>query len=156
MCLDSDDLISPYYIGEGIEFLDKYSEFNLFYGAAKFLYDNGEEVNWNARPYSYKALLLTNMIYCAHIFRRSDYEKTSGFDESMRGYEDWEFLVRLLDNKSNVYKTKNTVFYYRRHKDSLDHEVRNNMNRYLLDIFNKNMDKYKENNLRIILREKAN
>ena len=43
MCLDSDDLISPYYIGEGVEFLDKYKDFSLFYGTAKFFYDNGKE-----------------------------------------------------------------------------------------------------------------
>lgn len=155
MCLDSDDLISPYYIGEGVEFLDKYKDFSLFYGTAKFFYDNGKETDWNARPYSYKALLLTNMIYCAHIFRRSDYDKTTGFDESMRGFEDWEFLVRLLDNNSNVYKTNNTVFYYRRHQDSLDHEVKDRRSEFLLTIFEKNKEKYVKNNIMVMKKGQA-
>ena len=157
MCLDSDDLISPYYIGEGIEFLEKYNEFSIFYGKAKFLYeDDGSEVEWKLRPYSYQALLISNMIYCSHIFRRNEYDKTRGYDESMYGFQDWEFLVQLLDNDSNVYMTNNTVFYYRRHKDSMDYEIKNQKNMYLLAIFEKNKEKYIKNNIMVVRKQSAN
>lgn len=157
MCLDSDDLISPYYIGEGIEFLEKYNEFSIFYGKAKFLYEeDGSEVEWKLRPYSYQALLISNMIYCSHIFRRNEYDKTRGYDESMYGFQDWEFLVQLLDNDSNVYMTNNTVFYYRRHKDSMDYEIKNQRNRYLLAIFEKNKEKYIKNKIMVVRKQSVN
>lgn len=155
LCLDSDDLISPYYIKKGVEFLEKNKNFSLFYANANFLYDeDGEEKKWNLPPYCYKSLLTGNMIYCSHIFRRSEYNKTRGYDEEMYGFQDWEFLVQLLNNRSNVYRDDETMFYYRRHKDSMDYEVKDKKMRYLLYIYEKNKEKFHENNLEIRVREK--
>lgn len=155
LCLDSDDLISPYYIKKGVEFLERYKNFSIFYANANFLYENGEEKKWDMVPYSYKSLLLNNMIYCSHIFKRSDYEKTNGYDEDIYGFQDWEFLVQLLDSKSNVYKDNETMFYYRRHSDSMDYAVKDKRGKYLFYIYNKNKEKYHENNLKIEVK-KAN
>lgn len=154
LCLDSDDLISPYYIKKGIEFLEKYKNFSIFYANANFLYEDGEEKKWDIAPYCYGTLLLSNMIYCSHIFRRSDYDKTKGYDEEMDGFEDWEFLVQLLNNGSNVYKDSETMFYYRRYDGSRDYKVKKNRAKYLLYIYNKNQEKYHENNLKVKVREK--
>lgn len=153
LCLDSDDLISPYYIKKGVEFLEKNKNFSLFYANANFLYDeDGEEKKWNLPPYCYKSLLTGNMIYCSHIFRRSEYNKTRGYDEEMYGFQDWEFLVQLLNNRSNVYRDDETMFYYRRHKDSMDYEVKDKKMRYLLYIYEKNKEKFHENNLEVRVR----
>ena len=42
----------------------------------------------------------------------------------MRGYEDWDFLIRLLYKNDNVYRTDDIVFYYRRHEGSIDSTVK--------------------------------
>lgn len=153
LCLDSDDLISPYYVKEGVEFLEKYKDFSIFYARAKFLYDDGTEKEWQLRPYSYKSLLLCNMIYCSHIFRRDEYNRTNGYDEKIYGFQDWDFLVQLLNNNSNVYMSNNIGFYYRRHEDSMDYQVKNKRTKYLLYIYNKNKEKYHKNNIRIEIKK---
>ena len=147
LCLDSDDKVSPTYIENGVKFLDKYDEFVLYYGRCNFFYDDGKEIEWDMRPYSYKALLKCNIIYCSHIFRRTAYNISGGYDEKLGGYEDWEFLIRLLNNTSNVYRCNDIVFYYRRHLDSRDHQAKLNYKKYLVEIFKKNKSKFESNNL---------
>ena len=150
LCLDSDDKISPTYIENAINFLNEHDEFSIYYGEAKFFYDDGGEVEWNLPPFDYKTLLKgKNMIYCSHIFRRSDFNKTDGYDEELAGYEDWEFLIRLLDVCGEVHKTNETVFFYRRHEDSRDHIAKKKAKKYYSYIFNKNKKIYEKNNLTI-------
>jgi hypothetical protein len=56
----------------------------------------------------------------------------------MRGYEDWEFLVRLLSDNRKIYMTDDVVFYYRRHDNSRDSIASKDTKRYKEYIINKN------------------
>ena len=38
-----------------------------------------------------------------------------GFDEDMKGYEDWEMFIRLLYHNDNVYQYPEIMFFYRWH-----------------------------------------
>ena len=119
-CLDSDDIIDENYFSMGVEFLDSNPDYSVFYGNAKFLYDDGTTKDWNLPEYSYTRLLRGNIIYCSFLYRRPDYERTDGYDETMKGFEDWDFLIRLLKNAGKVYRSKSVLFYYRRHEGSMD------------------------------------
>jgi cellulose synthase/poly-beta-1,6-N-acetylglucosamine synthase-like glycosyltransferase len=68
----------------------------------------------------------------------------------MKGFEDWDFLIRLLKNAGKVYKSKSVLFYYRRHEKSLDKTYNRGDNRIkMIDyIFNKNKDIYEENEIK--------
>ena len=138
LCLDPDDKISPTYIENGIKYLDENKDCTLYYGKAKMFYDDGTEKDWNLPPFDYKKLIFNNHIYSAFIYRKKDYELIGGYDEVMSGYEDWEFLIRLLSNNKKVYMTNDVVFYYRRHEGSMDSKVRNDMGKYRIYIHNKN------------------
>jgi len=61
----------------------------------------------------------------------------------MRGYEDWDFLIRLLYKNDNVYRTDDIVFYYRRHTDSMDFRAKKNVKLYKKYIMAKNNEIYK-------------
>ncbi len=140
LCLDPDDKISPTYIENGIKYLDKHDDCTLYYGKAKMFYDDGNEHDWNLPKYNYKQLVYCNCIYSSFIYRKSDYEKTGGYDEEMNGYEDWEFLIRLLSDGKKVHMTDDIVFYYRRHKGSMDSTASKNMVAYRNYIINKNKE----------------
>lgn len=124
LCLDSDDIISPFYLDNAIKFLDENQDYTVYYGKAKMFYENdlSKAFYWNLIDYNYKILLMRNMIYSAIIWRKKDYTPNDDkwYDESMGGYEDWEFLIRLLYGNKKVYRTDDIVFYYRRHKGSRD------------------------------------
>ena len=138
LCLDPDDKISPTYIENAIKYLNEHEDVTLYYGKAKMFYDNGNEEDWNLPKYSYEQLIYSNCIYSAFVYRRKDYERIGGYDEGMRGYEDWEFLVRLLSDNKKIYMTDDVVFYYRRHDDSKDSIASKDTKMYKRYIINKN------------------
>ena len=121
-CLDSDDVIDEKYFELGVAYLDEHPECSVFYGNAKLLYGERTTKEWKLPEYEYKKMLRGNMIYCSFLYRRSDYDKTDGYDETMKGYEDWEFLIRLLQGAGSVHKCDDVLFYYRRRPDSRDKE----------------------------------
>jgi hypothetical protein len=82
------------------------------------------------------------------MFRKSDWEKVSGYDESMKqGFEDWEFYIRLLSSGGFAYVIPEVLFNYRIRKNSTT--VRANKIKYDLRrlIFNKHQNLYHEHHL---------
>lgn len=116
--LDSDDLIASSYIEKAVGYLSNHPEITLVYCRAKFFGDRNEE--WLLPDYNYETLLYRNLIFCSCIYRRSDYDKTEGYNTNMsRGLEDWDFLLSLLTKESSVYKIPEVLFFYRKHGNSM-------------------------------------
>lgn len=144
LCLDSDDKISTAYIECAVRYLNKHPETSLFYGNALMFYDDGKMNFWKLPKFSYSSIFKMNTIYCSSVYRRKDYERVGGYDETMKAYEDWEFLIRLLHNNDNVYRTDDIVFYYRRHDDSMDANAKKDVVKYKEYIIEKNKRIYDE------------
>lgn len=111
--LDADDIIHRDYLKSAILHFEKYPKTKLVYcQAQRFGLLNGK---WPLKQYSYKTLLIQNVIFCSAIFRKSDfYAFTSGYDENMlNGYEDWDFWLQLIDKEDIIYQLKEEFFYYR-------------------------------------------
>lgn len=140
MCLDPDDKISSTYIENGIKYLDEHDDCTLYYGRAKMFWDDGTEKEWNLDNFDYKLLIRCNHIYSSFIYRKEDFNRVGGYDEYMNGYEDWEFLIRLLYGGKKVHMTDDVVFYYRRHNGSMDNSASKNLERYKRYIYNKNKE----------------
>lgn len=110
--LDSDDIIAPDYLEEAIRVFEEASQTKLVYcWGVLFGYRTGP---WNVYYKDYKSLLRDNSIFCSAVFRREDALSVGGYDEQMLyGYEDWEFLIRFLDDDSRVYQIPRPLFHYR-------------------------------------------
>lgn len=115
--LDSDDLLSERYLSEAVPYMEGHPECKLVYplvesfGAKTGLYVLGE--------YSYEKELLTNCIVCSAVFRRADYDNTSGYNINMKeGLEDWDFWLSLLSENDIVKRLDITGLYYRLSDDS--------------------------------------
>jgi len=116
--LDSDDLIGPTYTGKAVAYLEQHPEIKLVYCRAKFFGDRNDE--WILPAYNYDLLLYKNHIFCSCIYRRSDYDKTSGYNPNMLyGWEDWDFLLSLLEKNNKVYQIPEILFFYRKHGNSM-------------------------------------
>lgn len=140
--LDGDDLIAESYLSKASEILDGDPEVKVVYSFARFF--GSRKGVWRLREYSYPKLLLGNQIFCSCMYRREDYERTGGYDENLRVYEDWDFLIRLLYGNGRVERIPEVMFFYRARQGSLTNSQDSSKRclearRY---IFKKNIDIY--------------
>jgi len=113
--LDSDDLISKDYLTEAVGIFEANPATKLvcceveLFGEAS----GDASVLWKLPKYSFDELLFICMIFTA-MYKRSDYDKTSGYNQNMKeGMEDWDFWLSLLTNDDLVYQIPKVHFYYR-------------------------------------------
>lgn len=139
--LDSDDLISKRYVSEAVEIMERDSGVKLVYcRAKKFGYTNKI---WRLEKYSFPDLLIDNMIFNAALYRREDFYKTRGYDETMRsGREDWEFWIELLKGGGDVHMINAVHFFYRTHKKSHNRLANQNIEQIRKYVYNRHKELY--------------
>lgn len=118
--LDADDIIAPSYAEKAIEYLEIHSECKLIYCKAEYF---GElKGKMDLPDYSFQSLLRGNMIFCSCIYRKSDFDRTIGYNPNMKKmHEDWDFLLSLLNEHDTVYCIPETLFFYRQTSSSRNH-----------------------------------
>lgn len=131
--LDSDDLIDEDYVRQAIEVLNNNPEIGIVYCKAdKFGEYNGE---WDLPPYSISNMLTHNCIFVTSMFRKEDWVRIGGFDETMRyGIEDYDFWLSIIELGRSVYQIPKILFHYRIQKESrstlLDGNIEKNIIMY--------------------------
>lgn len=115
LCLDADDLIAPTYIQKCVAVLDSRPEVKLVYSRAKFF--GAVEGDWDFPPYSFKTLLMVNLIYASAIMRKSDFDKCGPYDERLGFYEDWNLWINMLKDGGDVVLLSEQLFFYRKRYD---------------------------------------
>ena len=69
---------------------------------------------WKLPPYSFSELLLHNMIFISSLFRKADWSRAGGFDESAEfGREDHIFWLTLAASGASVHQIPEILFHYR-------------------------------------------
>ncbi|MGY5355745.1 glycosyltransferase family 2 protein [Wenyingzhuangia sp. IMCC45467] len=116
--LDADDMIGSTYVEDAIGFFKENTNYSVVYCNARY-FGKKEDV-MDLKKYSYKQLLKENCIFCSAFFKKSEYNTTKGYDPNLiYGYEDWEFWIQLLNEKSKVHKIEKELFYYRQTENSM-------------------------------------
>jgi len=124
--LDADDKIGHNYIAKALQSYNSNPEISLVYSDADFF--GIKQGKWYLRPYSYKELLKSNMIFCSSVFKKKDFEKIGGYDEQLkRGYEDWDLYLRLLGPDSVICKLNEVHFHYRIKHQSMLKDISTNI-----------------------------
>lgn len=157
--LDSDDLILPQYAQLAMEWFERFPETKLVYCQAKKF--GVENKFWELPDYSWDKFIFNNSIFCSCVYRRSDYDKTSGYNESMKvGFEDWDFLLNLLNKEDVVYQIPEVLFLYRvKHVSMTSSDVSANKEALAWQIIDNHKDIYREylfNRMAVINHEKVN
>ena len=120
--LDSDDLIEPAYIEKAIKYYIENPNTKLVYSEADRFYEKNE--SWNLPEYKYENEIWVNSIFCSAIYKRSDYDKTIGYNPNMKGgLEDWDFWLSLLNKNDHVYRIPEVLFHYRFKENSMLTEI---------------------------------
>jgi len=112
--LDADDKIGPEYLELGSKFLDSNPETGIVYCKANFFdHKSGE---WDLGLFDIKTMLQNNQIFSCALYRKCDWEKVGGYNESMPYKEDYDFWLSILELGRTVYRIDKTLFFYRKHK----------------------------------------
>ncbi|WP_299289338.1 glycosyltransferase family A protein [uncultured Mucilaginibacter sp.] len=116
--LDADDRIHKDYLQLAISAFGKNSTLDLVYCKADFF---GEKTGkWNLGPYTYERLLTHNSIFCSAIFKKENFIKAKGYNESLKnGWEDWDLWLRMLNPNSHVLQLSEILFFYRIKEQSM-------------------------------------
>lgn len=110
--LDADDIIDPSYIEKAEQILDKHPEIKVVYCLADKFGSANEE--WYLPEYDFRKMLFENLIFCSALFRRSDFDRSKGYDDKMvSGLEDWDFWLSLLGPEDKVHRIDEILFHYR-------------------------------------------
>lgn len=116
--LDADDKIHPEYITKAIRILEKNKEIGIVYSKAE-LFGNAKGAFVLPR-YSLQTMLSRNVIFCSAVFRKTDWLKVGGYEETMRsGLEDYDFWLKLIYHGVKVHCLSSVMFYYRIRKNSM-------------------------------------
>ncbi len=140
--LDADDKIGQNFIRSAIDILENNQNIKVvncavkLFGRQKGIIDYGD--------FSFEKLLAKNLLVVSSIFRRSDFDKTPGYNPNMKeGFEDWDFWISLLKTGGKVHKIKDVGFYYRIKTRSRNNSLHGESFRRLrLQVFENHRDIY--------------
>jgi len=126
-CLDADDRLKPDYVSQCVDrFLSDSSE--QLGIVCSYVEKFGEESGIchfdDACVYD---MAVANQLHSASMFRRTVWERVGGYDESMAGYEDWEFWLSIVSQGYQWAVIPDALIEYRIRADSKVH--RSNANR---------------------------
>ena len=109
--VDADNRIDPLYIEEAVEVLEKRPEVRVVSCRADFFGERTGE--WITAPFSKQLLARKNMIDTCAMYRRADWDKTSGYMETCAAREDWDMWLSLFELGGEFVRLPNIRLHYR-------------------------------------------
>ncbi|MFV0419940.1 MAG: glycosyltransferase family 2 protein [Dysgonomonas sp.] len=111
--LDSDDIIAKDYLKKAVEVMNNRLDVGIIYCKVNFF--GAKDGYWDLPPFEMKKFLIRNQIFNCGFFKKEDWKKVGGYDESMlSGREDWEFWINLLKTTGKeVVRLDYLGFFYR-------------------------------------------
>ena len=110
--LDADDKIDRTYVEKCVKILESDEKVGVVYCFADLF--GKKKGRWELPPYSFKNMLVDNIVFVTAMFRKEDWEKVGGFDVSMvAGMEDYAFWLSILALGKEIYQIPEVLFHYR-------------------------------------------
>ena len=140
--LDADDKIGRSYIADAVIQLDTNYKTGIVYCKSEFFGEKDGE--WKLPNYSFEQMLTQNLIFNCALFRRKDYDKTSGYNPNMKeGWEDWDFWLSLIELGFEVECLDEIGFYYRIRNNSRERSLdKEKVSRLRKQIYINHLDLY--------------
>jgi hypothetical protein len=97
--------------------------------------------------FSLRSYLIVNYISISSLFKKEDFYKVKGFDESMLVFEDWDLFIKILKDGGEVVQLPFVGLNYRRKDESLFRQtLKENKRSFkdLLKLYINNIDVYEK------------
>jgi glycosyltransferase involved in cell wall biosynthesis len=144
--LDSDDMISPEYIQTCVNLIKKNKNISPVYCDTNHV---GQMSGIEKRPeWSEDRLIQGPFIVNCSMFSREAFDSCNGYDETMKGWEDYDMWIRMMKNGYVGKRIPKPLFTYFHHeKDgTVSTEANKNSQELYNYIMNKNNILQNENN----------
>lgn len=117
--LDADDFLEPTFVARlHAEILASGSGPDISHAYCQERLVDQAFGTWTVPEWDPVLLLVTNLHPVTALVRREHFERTGGFDESMRlGYEDWELWLRFSAQGWRGVRVREPLFNWRRHSE---------------------------------------
>lgn len=109
--VDADNIIDPLYILEAVKVLEQQPNVKVVSCRADFFGDKTGE--WKFPPFSKQLLARKNMIDTCAMYRRSDYDQTTGYMEHCIAREDWDFWLSIFEHGGDFVRLPDIRLHYR-------------------------------------------
>jgi len=120
--LDADDYFEPTFLEKAVNVLNNNAQVGVVGCYYKIFKNNRLDSNV-VKPVggSVKNLLVNNNAMNCSLYRKTCWDKVSGYDENMKeGYEDWDFWISILKHGWDMHILKEPLFVYRIKQNSRD------------------------------------
>lgn len=120
LTLDSDDKYDSSFIEKALLIFDQHSEIGVVSSWVLRFMDKKEIAVIKPNGKVLEDFLYSNAANGTSLFRKKCWEEVGGYDENMKkGYEDWDFYIRVCSNNWQVHIIPESLFFYRQHNSSM-------------------------------------
>ncbi|WP_423818465.1 glycosyltransferase family A protein [Salinimicrobium sp. TIG7-5_MAKvit] len=141
--LDSDDYLDPTFCEKAVKIFETEKEAKIVSCYARRFNTNGEIDIFKTPGGRLADFLLENYALGTSMFRKDQALKAGLYDEEMnRGFEDWEFFIRLLRDGGEAFVIPEPLYYYRIRNDSTSARARERKKELLQYIYIKHKELY--------------
>lgn len=147
--LDSDDYFEPTFTERAFEVISNKVDVKIVTCWGRRITENGDLIDiFKPIGGTVTNFICENSAIGNSMFRKSDWERVGGYDESMKqGFEDWEFYIRLLSDGGVAYVIPEVLFNYRSRKNSTTaraNQIKYDLRTYILS---KHQNLYQQHHL---------
>jgi chondroitin synthase len=116
--LDADDVLMTDAVERCLEVMDKDTRLSLVYGTTEYIDENSKFVSkgWNWPVFSREYLLTKMIVHHFRFFRKRDFMRTIGFDETIKNAVDYDMMLKLTE-VGDVKHLNKVLYQYRRHNE---------------------------------------
>ncbi|MFH6999067.1 glycosyltransferase [Flavobacterium sp. FlaQc-57] len=146
LVLDSDDYLESTFCEKAFAIFKNNLDLKLVSCYANLIFENNKTILFKPVGGTIHDFLFSNAALGTSMFKKEDWDNCGGYDETMKkGFEDWEFFIRLLKTGGSAEIIQEPLYNYRKRNDSTT--TRANLNKYeLLNyIYAKHKDLYIDN-----------
>jgi glycosyltransferase involved in cell wall biosynthesis len=120
LTLDADDKYETTFMGKALRIILSNDNVGVVSSWGIRFIDNKQFGKHHPKGGSIKDFLFGNAAIGTSFFRKKCWEEVGGYDENMKkGYEDWEFYIRVCQLGWRVHIIEEVLFFYRQHPISM-------------------------------------
>lgn len=107
--LDADDYIMPTFLEKAIKYV---SDFDIIYSNTICFGDESKELI--LPDFSIENELKQNLIVNTALYSKENWKNVGGYNVEMKkGWEDWDFWLKLIEKGAKVFNIDESLFFYR-------------------------------------------
>lgn len=116
--LDADDVLMTDAVERCLEVMERDTRLSLVYGTTEYIDENSKFASkgWNWPVFSREYLMTKMIAHHFRFFRKRDFMRTSGFDQTIKNAVDYDMMLKLSE-VGDVLHLNKVLYQYRRHSE---------------------------------------